>query len=593
MANPTQGEPLPNQLSTSWAIFYNVSVYQAFKQMAAQGQSFFAFSGDNGAYTAYTHSTGDILPFAPGDYTYVTSVGGTVLTTNGPGGFWKSETTWAGSGGGPSPWFSIPDWQTDSNMSNNLGSTTMRNCPDVAMVATNLAIICGNGLSTTATGTSASTPLWAGFMALVNERAAGYGLTPVGFVNPAVYAIGQGASYDSNFHDITNGSNAHGSNTTNYHAVSGYDLCTGWGTPNGNTLVNALAQLAHLGASASLNIGNVVPALKAARNRTTVLVEHETMLKVPITVQLQPFPGGANSGPIDVFVCATDQNGNCLDYVYGGSSAGDRYFNVTSNAPVSKTLLIQAPTAGAKSKLQLKLCRQSSPGNPNQCNQMLASAESKELKVAARYQVRFNRLTGLSIASPHSDTLYVALQASLKGLSPDCTEATCKQGGPDPSHSPNLMYSTGGDYPVNGMVVGPFTLVPEVDPDIEVSFGLFNFGADYSDADRTSLSHQISDALRAERVFGPYEPYPEAMTALLLTSVNPPHWSGCDGPLAAGLFTLRNHDPGDTIATKTDGAQSYWQPPETMKIYQGSPHGDDCKISQYRVTLAVDRLSKP
>jgi subtilase family serine protease len=246
MANPTHGEPLPNQLSTSWAIVYNDSVYQAFQQMASQGQSFFAFSGDKGAYTAYTGGPGDTLPFPPGDYTYVTSVGGTTLNTSGPGGSWVSETTWHESGGGPSPWFAIPSWQMGIDMSSNHGSTTARNCPDVAMVADNILVRCNNGSWVRTGGTSASTPLWAGFTALVNQQATASGRPPVGFINPAIYEIGQGASYASCFHDITTGNNAHGGSSANYFAVPGYDLCTGWGTPNGVNLIYALSGLGQL-----------------------------------------------------------------------------------------------------------------------------------------------------------------------------------------------------------------------------------------------------------------------------------------------------------------------------------------------------------
>jgi subtilase family serine protease len=240
MANPTQGEPLPHQLSTSWAIVYNASIYQLFQQMAMQGQSFFAFSGDNGAYTAYTMTAGDTLPFPPGDYTYVTSVGGTVLSTSGPAGQWVSESAWPSGGGGPSPWFSIPPWQQGVSMTVNQGSTTMRDCPDVSMVATNILVFAGNGSQFGVAGTSASTPLWAGFTALINEAAAANGRPPVGFINPAIYAIGRGSSYTSSFHDITTGSNAHAGTGGKYNAVPGYDLATGWGTPNGSGLINAM-----------------------------------------------------------------------------------------------------------------------------------------------------------------------------------------------------------------------------------------------------------------------------------------------------------------------------------------------------------------
>lgn len=240
MANPTQGEPLPHQLSTSWAIFYDDNVYKSLQQMATQGQSFFSFSGDNGAYTAYTMTSNDTLPFPPADSIYVTSVGGTVLQTTGPAGQWQSETAWSGSGGGPSPWFARPSWQNAINTTTNHASTVWRECPDVAMVATNIWIVAGNGVRLAVGGTSASSPLWAGYMALVNGQAAIYGRPPLGFLNPRLYAIGEGPGYAVAFHDVTTGNNAHANTAGNYDAVAGYDLVTGWGTPNGAGTLNAL-----------------------------------------------------------------------------------------------------------------------------------------------------------------------------------------------------------------------------------------------------------------------------------------------------------------------------------------------------------------
>ena len=90
-------------------------------------------------------------------------------------------------------------------------------------------------------GTSVAAPLWAGFTALVNQQAALSGNGPIGFLNPALYAIGAAAGYATNFHDITVGNNTNNSSPTNYFAVPGYDLCTGWGTPTGSNLINSLA----------------------------------------------------------------------------------------------------------------------------------------------------------------------------------------------------------------------------------------------------------------------------------------------------------------------------------------------------------------
>ena len=81
-----------------------------------------------------------------------------------------------------------------------------------------------------------SAPRWAGFLALANEQSNG---APIGFLNPAIYRIGLSAGYGAAFHDISSGSNDNGLGET-YNAVVGYDLVTGWGSPNGQSLLNGL-----------------------------------------------------------------------------------------------------------------------------------------------------------------------------------------------------------------------------------------------------------------------------------------------------------------------------------------------------------------
>ena len=149
------------------------------------------------------------------------------------------------SGGGVSLAYGIPTWQQGISMTANQGSTTMRNVPDVSMVANNINIVWGNDFIGASSdwpegGTSLAAPLWAGLMALANQQAAANGQPPVGFANPALYAIGKSTNYQSCFHDITTGSNTNSSSPTKYQAVAGYDLCTGWGTPNGGNLIPAL-----------------------------------------------------------------------------------------------------------------------------------------------------------------------------------------------------------------------------------------------------------------------------------------------------------------------------------------------------------------
>jgi PKD repeat protein len=244
--NQIADDDLANQISCSWSGgAADPSASQVFEQMAAQGQSFFNAAGDSDAFTG-------AIPF-PSDNTNIIIVGGTTLSTTGPGGSYVSETVWnwdvefgrsengVGSSGGISTSYSIPPWQQGISMTANQGSTTKRNVPDVALTADHVFVAYGNGLTNWFGGTSCATPLWAAFTALVNQQAAANGLGPVGFLNPALYAIGKGANYTNCFHDITTGNNEWSRSRTKYTAVTGYDLCTGWGTPNGTNLINALS----------------------------------------------------------------------------------------------------------------------------------------------------------------------------------------------------------------------------------------------------------------------------------------------------------------------------------------------------------------
>jgi hypothetical protein len=245
--------------SWSWGGGDDPTADTAFMQMAAQGQTFFNASGDSDAYT------GAITPaYSPVDNPYITIVGGTFLFTTGPGGSRTFETVWnrnnnIGSSGGISTTYPIPAWQQGIDMTSNQGSLTLRNIPDVALTAENVWVIYGNGQTGAFGGTSCASPLWAGFMALVNQQAAANGEPTVGFLNPAIYALGKSPGYTSDFNDITSGNNFNSSSPNLFPASSGYDLCTGLGTPNGMNLINALAMPDPLGISPATGFNSTGP----------------------------------------------------------------------------------------------------------------------------------------------------------------------------------------------------------------------------------------------------------------------------------------------------------------------------------------------
>jgi kumamolisin len=231
----TTHSPLPTTIGCSWgwtpADPSTLNPY--FQKMSAQGQNFFAASGDSSTWSSRNEAW-------PADNAYVVSVGGTDLITASAGGAWKSETAWVDSGGGISPdAIPIPSWQQISGVinSSNKGSTTLRNGPDVSANANFTFYVCADQTTCTANdygGTSFATPMWAGYIALVNQQLAANGDPTIGFINPTIYAQNVTSSYGTDFHDITSGTSG------SYSAVTGYDLVTGWGSPNGVGLINAL-----------------------------------------------------------------------------------------------------------------------------------------------------------------------------------------------------------------------------------------------------------------------------------------------------------------------------------------------------------------
>ncbi len=262
-------DDLAKQISTSWGGAEDQShsalitgENPIFQEMAAQGQSIFAVTGDFGAYDdGSTLSVDD-----PASQPYVTGVGGTTLTTNGTGGTYAGESAWGlpynvndpqsgggefgvGGGGGFSTTWPAPSYQSALP-----SAPAMRSVPDVALDSdpeTGYSVYYG-GSFTVYGGTSAAAPLWAGFTALVNQQRAAGGKAPVGFLNPAIYQIGASAAYTANFHDVTSGNNLY------YPALPGYDNATGWGSFIGSALLTTLA--AGLPAAQTATLTGVVTA---------------------------------------------------------------------------------------------------------------------------------------------------------------------------------------------------------------------------------------------------------------------------------------------------------------------------------------------
>jgi kumamolisin len=209
------------------AVFENLVLNSLFAQAQAQGQSWFIASGDDGTDGCRDGSGNQVLSVDwPSSSVYTYGVGGTQLSG-------ATETGWNGSGGGQSELNQKPAYQEGVGPFPNDGA---RDVPDIAALAGSPGVATfAQGQTFASEGTSAAAPMWAAVWAIIDQSQGGAGI-PDG--HERLYALGQaqfggGATV---FHDITTGNNK-GPGTQGFNAVAGYDLVTGWGTPNTAQLI--------------------------------------------------------------------------------------------------------------------------------------------------------------------------------------------------------------------------------------------------------------------------------------------------------------------------------------------------------------------
>jgi len=354
----TTHNPLPTTIGCSWgwtpADPSTLNPY--FEKMAAQGQNFFAASGDSSTWSASNEAW-------PADNAYVVSVGGTDLVTASAAGPWKSETAWTDSGGGISPdSIPIPSWQQLTGVinSSNKGSTTLRNGPDVSANANFTFYTCADQTACLANeygGTSFATPMWAGYVALVNQQLVENGQSTIGFLNPTIYAQNITSAYATDFHDITSGTSG------SYSAVAGYDLVTGWGSPNGTGLINALAptstapSFAISASPASVSVlqgksgsSTVTTTVSGGFDSAVTLSESGQPAGVTVSLSTSTFAApGSGSSTVTLAVAATTAIGTYPITITatGGGITHTATISLTVTAPVTGSFTISvSPTSG-------------------------------------------------------------------------------------------------------------------------------------------------------------------------------------------------------------------------------------------------------
>ncbi len=229
----------PSVISISWGSAesnWTAQAMQALDQScqsaAALGVTITVAAGDNGSSDGVSDNANHVD--FPASSPHVLACGGTSLAANNNAV--TSETVWndmpqgGATGGGVSAVFTLPDYQQNFNVPSAGNGSGGRGVPDVSGDAdpqTGYQIQV-DGESGVFGGTSAVAPLWAGLIALMNQKLG----QPVGFLNPKLYtSVAEGA-----MRDITKGNNGA------FAAGPGWDACTGLGSPNGAQLASVLSQ---------------------------------------------------------------------------------------------------------------------------------------------------------------------------------------------------------------------------------------------------------------------------------------------------------------------------------------------------------------
>jgi kumamolisin len=227
----------PSVISISWGAAESrwsaqamASMDQAFQDAAAAGVTVCCASGDDGS----ADGVDDGLAHAdfPASSPFTLACGGTRLDVTAGA---ASEAVWndefGATGGGVSDAFDLPAWQAGigAPASANPGGRVGRGVPDVSSNADPATgyLIRAEGKPMQVGGTSAAAPLWAGLIARLNELVE----EPLGYLNPQFQGLLEQADVTR---DVTGGNNGA------YAARSGWDACTGWGSPDGEAWAAAL-----------------------------------------------------------------------------------------------------------------------------------------------------------------------------------------------------------------------------------------------------------------------------------------------------------------------------------------------------------------
>ena len=560
-------EPLtdPNEMTAENTLF---------QQAALQGQSVFVASGDSGSAGCLPANGNTLLAVDDAaSQPFVTGVGGTTLSTLGPP---TVESAWNGSGGGGiSGFWAMPSYQTAAvpGVINTLSSGSpcsaqippgyCREVPDVsadAAPATGYRVYWSGGWLDVG-GTSAAAPLWAGLTALADSSGIGVCTpgSPLGLLNPALYAIAAGAGHADALNDVISGNN-NPSGSGAFPATAGYDMATGLGTPiaTDGALPGLVAQLC----AAAPTVTSVSPA--DAAPGTTVIV-HGTGLASTATLSFGA-KAATNVALInDSQLSATVPAGNASVDVTASTAKGTSSTAAADVFTYAPTETITTPAAGATYTRTQTVpaaysCAASAPGTPT-CTAPVPTASPIDTSTSG--------LHSFTVTATDSNAVSTQQTVTYSVVAPPTATITAPADGAAYTQGQTLgaAYSCAASTTGAASCVGSLPNAASIDTS---STGARSFSVTATDADGVSATQTASYTIVSRPQVTITVPAGGATYALgstatasfVCTAASPLVIAACTGPVVAGAkidttsvgshsFTVTATDSNGAAAKRT------------------------------------------
>lgn len=305
------------------------------------------------------------------------------------------------------------------------------------------------------------------------------------------------------------------------------------------------------------------------------VVEHDP-IDVVVSATMRSLRNEAK--PVRGLICIRNQTPDCVQVT------------LPRDTTIRRTVHARAPAAGAGIRLEAYYCEPTPPDNL--CQEKSSVVAEQPLAVAARYELILQAFEILHTRARTRDSVEVSL-AAVAGKPIAADSPLCDIVGP-PTYCIKPVAQgdhLDGVYPVKGDVrVGPYTLVPETDPDLNLLYIVANHGHSYNE--RAFLAFMNLMNTFGAGIYGALGQSGGSYLKDATESLNEAMASDCDGIVVSGTQTLLNRTIEGQYASTLEARtreNGFWQ--QQSDVYTRDNKTNCGDSSKYRVTWRLARTS--